>query len=166
MSGQAHCLSGRYFEIADIAKVSTSHVVDVAQPAALKQRTDTRIASLQSVAASETLRVNVPQAVGGKTVFGNLTVDRVTGAGFVTAYGCDDELQKDTRTIVTTTTTTTTTQPAVPGNPGDTKNCGDFATYTEAKAWFDTYYPYYGDVARLDGNDGDLIPCESLPGAP
>ena len=118
------------------------------------------------MAASETLRVNVPQAVGGKTVFGNLTVDRVTGAGFVTAYGCDDELPKDTRTIVTTTTTTTTTQPAVPGNPGDTKNCGDFATFTEAKAWFDTYYPYYGDVARLDGNDGDLIPCESLPGAP
>jgi hypothetical protein len=55
--------------------------------------------------------------------------------------------------------------PAAPANPGDSKNCGDFATYGEAKAWFDTYYPYYGDVARLD-QDGDLIPCESLPGAP
>ena len=33
------------------------------------------------------------------------------------------------------------------------------------KAWFDTYFPYYGDVARLDGdNDGE--PCESLPGGP
>ena len=52
-----------------------------------------------------------------------------------------------------------------PGNPGDTKNCGDFATYAEAKAWFDTYFPYYGDVAKLD-NDGDGIPCETLPGHP
>jgi hypothetical protein len=76
----------------------------------------------------------------------------------------------DTRPIVTTATTTaatttTTTQPAAPGNPGDSKNCGDFATYAEAKAWFDTYCPYYGDVARLD-QDGDLIPCDSLPDAP
>jgi hypothetical protein len=31
--------------------------------------------------------------------------------------------------------------------------------------WFDTYFPYYGDVAGLDGdNDGE--PCESLPGGP
>ena len=44
-------------------------------------------------------------------------------------------------------------------------NCGDFDTYAEAKAWFDTYWPYYGDVAGLDGNN-DLIPCQSLPGAP
>ena len=70
----------------------------------------------------------------------------------------------------TTTTTTlppaaTTTVPAVPGNPGDSKNCSDFGSYAEAKAWFDLYYPYYGDVARLDADD-DLIPCESLPGAP
>jgi putative cell wall-binding protein len=52
-----------------------------------------------------------------------------------------------------------------PPNPGDTKNCSDFATYAEAKAWFDTYFPFYGDVANLDA-DGDGIPCESLPGAP
>jgi hypothetical protein len=52
-----------------------------------------------------------------------------------------------------------------PANPGDTKNCTDFATYQEAKAWFDTYYPYYGDVAKLD-QDGDLKPCETLPGHP
>ncbi|HEX2785815.1 MAG TPA: excalibur calcium-binding domain-containing protein, partial [Ilumatobacteraceae bacterium] len=61
---------------------------------------------------------------------------------------------------------TTTTQPQQPpANPGDTKNCTDFATYQEAKAWFDTYYPYYGDVAKLD-QDGDLIPCETRPGHP
>lgn len=47
------------------------------------------------------------------------------------------------------------------GNPGDSKNCKDFASYGEAKAWFDKYYPMYGDVAKLDGN-GDGRPCESL----
>jgi micrococcal nuclease len=46
-------------------------------------------------------------------------------------------------------------------NPGDTRNCGDFSSYAEAKAWFDTYFSLFGDVAKLDG-DGDGIPCESL----
>ncbi len=64
----------------------------------------------------------------------------------------------------TTTATVATTTALVP-NPGNTKNCSDFATYVEAKAWFDTYYPYYGDVAGLDG-DGDGEPCEALPGGP
>ncbi|HEY2556125.1 MAG TPA: cell wall-binding repeat-containing protein, partial [Diaminobutyricibacter sp.] len=45
--------------------------------------------------------------------------------------------------------------PTKPANPGDTKNCSDFATHAAAQAWFNTYYPYYGDVARLDSdNDG------------
>ena len=201
--------------------VDINGVTDTGVTAIANQRTDTRVASLQSVAAGGTLRVNVAQAVGGKTVFGNLTVAGVVGAGFVTAYGCDDGIPRDsngniskadlnyngavsavssnrlivkadndgdvcfytlasaemivdingvTDTGVTAianqrTDTRTTTQPAVPGNPGDTKNCGDFATYAEAKAWFDTYYPYYGDVAKLD-RDGNLIPCETLPGAP
>lgn len=57
------------------------------------------------------------------------------------------------------------TQPQQPTNPGDTKNCSDFPNYAAAKAWFDTFYPYYGDIAKLDG-DGNGIPCESLPGAP
>jgi len=54
-------------------------------------------------------------------------------------------------------------------NPGDTKNCADFASYAEAKAWFDLYFPRFGDVAKLDGN-GDGRPCEGLmqkaPGRP
>jgi len=69
----------------------------------------------------------------------------------------------------TTTTTTTTTPPqattTIPANPGNTKNCSDFSTYTDAKTWFDIYFPHYGDVAGLDG-DGDEEPCESLPGGP
>jgi len=49
----------------------------------------------------------------------------------------------------------------VEAGPGDSKNCKDFASYQEAKAWFDTYFPLYGDVAKLDG-DGDGQPCEGL----
>lgn len=70
-----------------------------------------------------------------------------------------------TTTTTSTTTTVPTTTTTIPDNPGDTKNCSDFETYQDAKTWFDTYYPYYGDVAGLDG-DGDLEPCESLPGGP
>ena len=51
-----------------------------------------------------------------------------------------------------------------PAKPED-RNCGDFANWAEAKQFYDTYYPYYGDVAHLDG-DGDGIPCESLSGSP
>lgn len=49
-----------------------------------------------------------------------------------------------------------------PGNPGNTVNCTDFSTQAAAQQWFDTYYPYYGDVAGLD-SDGDRIACETLP---
>jgi len=68
-------------------------------------------------------------------------------------------------TTSTTTTTVPTTTTTIPDNPGNIKNCSDFETYQEAKTWFDTYFPYYGDVAGLD-RDGDEEPCESLPGSP
>lgn len=58
--------------------------------------------------------------------------------------------------------TSSTTSTSIPPNPGDTKNCSDFATQAEAQAWHDLYFPFYGDVANLDG-DGDGIACESLP---
>jgi hypothetical protein len=52
-----------------------------------------------------------------------------------------------------------------PANPGDTKNCGDFSPWSEAQEWFEFFYPHCEDVANLDA-DGDLVACESLPGAP
>ena len=58
------------------------------------------------------------------------------------------------------TTAPPTTAPIA--NPGDSRNCSDFSTQSEAQAWFDTYFPLYGDVARLDGNN-DGVACESLP---
>jgi uncharacterized protein with LGFP repeats len=48
------------------------------------------------------------------------------------------------------------------GNPGDTKNCADFGTRAEAQSWFDAYYPDWGDIAKLDGNN-DRVACENLP---
>ncbi len=52
--------------------------------------------------------------------------------------------------------------PRTPGNPGDTKNCGDFDTQAEAQVWFDHHYDDYGDVAKLD-QDNNRVACESLP---
>lgn len=59
------------------------------------RRTDTRQRSEPLIPAGGVVRVNVPEAAGGHTVVGQLTVDRVQGAGFVTAYGCADGLPRD-----------------------------------------------------------------------
>ena len=52
------------------------------------------------IPAGGVLRITVPEAVGGKTVVGQLTVDRAVGAGYVTAYGCDDGIPTDTNGAV------------------------------------------------------------------
>jgi hypothetical protein len=49
-----------------------------------------------------------------------------------------------------------------PKNPGDSKGCSDFASYEDALRWYERYFPYYGDVAKLD-RDHDGIPCPGLP---
>lgn len=59
------------------------------------RRTDTRIPvpySPPTLRVGETVRVSVPEAAGGLTVAGQLTVDRSVGAGFITAYPCRDGL--------------------------------------------------------------------------
>jgi endonuclease YncB( thermonuclease family) len=40
--------------------------------------------------------------------------------------------------------------------------CADFDTYEDALTWFERYFPFYGDVAKLD-KDGDGVPCSGLP---
>ncbi len=67
--------------------------------------------------------------------------------------------------LVSTVVSRNCSAPPPPANPGDTKNCGDFSTWLQAQTWFLLYFPYYGDVARLDGNNNGIA-CESLPGAP
>ena len=55
------------------------------------RRTDTRAASgVPQVNSGGVVRVAIPEAVGGKTVIGQLAVDRAATIGYVTAYGCDD----------------------------------------------------------------------------
>ena len=56
-------------------------------------------------------------------------------------------------------------QMGTPPNPGDTKNCRDFQYFEEAKDYYEAYFPFYGDVARLDRR-GDGIPCRGLPHTP
>lgn len=54
--------------------------------------------------------------------------------------------------------------PTWPGGPAPASSvdCGDFSTYAAAQAWFDFYFPLYGDVAGLD-SDHDGQACELLP---
>ena len=63
---------------------------------ALSTSTPTSAAGSGRVPAGSVLRVSVPEAFGGKTVIGQLTVDQVLNAGFVTAFGCDDGLPTNT----------------------------------------------------------------------
>jgi hypothetical protein len=49
-----------------------------------------------------------------------------------------------------------------PARPGDV-DCKDFRTQRDAQAFFDRYFPYYGDFADLDGEPEDGRACESLP---
>lgn len=48
----------------------------------------------------------------------------------------------------------------MPSRPADV-DCPDFRTQAEAQAFFNRYFRYYGDVARLDA-DNDRIACGSL----
>ena len=51
---------------------------------------------------------------------------------------------------------------SIPPNPGNRFNCADFQYFEEAFSYYDRFYPYYGDVARLD-RDNDGVPCPGLP---
>lgn len=48
-----------------------------------------------------------------------------------------------------------------PLNPGDTKGCSDFDYYEDALRWYETFEPWYGNVAKLDP-DHDGVPCPGL----
>ena len=75
--------------------VDLNGVSDVGVSSFTNHRTDTRSRPNPLVTSGQVLRVSVPEAVGGKTVLGQLTVDQAAGAGYVTAYGCDDGLPTD-----------------------------------------------------------------------
>ncbi len=112
---------------------------------------------------------NPPAIVDTTTTRPSTTTTRstttTTEAASTTTQAPTTTTEAPTTTSAPTTTTqqvTTTTVATLPANPGDSKNCSDFSTHAEAQTWFDLYYPLYGDIARLDG-DNDKIACESLP---
>ncbi|MFP5252012.1 MAG: cell wall-binding repeat-containing protein, partial [Actinomycetes bacterium] len=60
-------------------------------------------------------------------------------------------------------TPTPSPQPSPPAGPppAESVNCDDFPSWSAAQAWFLYWFPIYGDIAGLDGDD-DGIACESL----
>ena len=70
--------------------IDVNGVSDVGISSLPNRRSDTRSSPIPRIAAAAVMRVSVPEAVGGKTVVGQLTADQAVSAGFVTAYGCDD----------------------------------------------------------------------------
>jgi hypothetical protein len=75
--------------------VDVNGVADVGINSFASRRTDTRTGPTARVAAGSVTRVAVPEAAGRKTVLGQVTVDRATNGGYVTAYGCDDGIPMD-----------------------------------------------------------------------
>ncbi|WP_262406023.1 excalibur calcium-binding domain-containing protein [Protaetiibacter sp. SSC-01] len=56
--------------------------------------------------------------------------------------------------------------PMPPTSPGDVVNCSSFSTWDEANTWYAKYFPYYGDVAKLDENNDGVVCEELIPSAP
>ena len=77
----------------------------------------------------------------------------------LTAQPCEPTPTEPPTTEPPTTSPPTTTPPP---RPVVDMNCSDFSSQAAAQAYFDRYYPYYGDVSGLD-RDNDGIACESLP---
>ena len=85
---------------------------------------------------------------GADILIGGDHGDRIIGGAGTDA--CDAEIERLCETAPS------------PANPGDARDCSDFATQAEAQAWFDLYYPLYADAAPLD-YDNDGVVCETLP---
>jgi hypothetical protein len=51
-------------------------------------------------------------------------------------------------TLATNLPTHTSVDVAVPANPGNTKNCSDFASRSEAQSWYDRHSPFYGEACE------------------
>jgi hypothetical protein len=77
--------------------VDINGIADTGIEAFPNRRVDTRRAGLDErvVTPDEPLRLNVPEAVGGATVLGQLTVDWADTTGFLTAYACASGLPRN-----------------------------------------------------------------------
>jgi len=82
--------------IVDVNGVAASGIESFAN-----RRIDTRDDPGSRLGSGGVMRVTVPEAVGGKTVIGQLTIDRLSGQGFMTAYPCAGGLPRDRHGAVT-----------------------------------------------------------------
>ena len=83
--------------------VDVNGIADTGFSAFTNRRTDTRenTSDRRFIGANRMLRVNIPEALGGRTVLGQLTVDGATTSGFISAYACADGLPRDDTGAIT-----------------------------------------------------------------
>ena len=83
--------------------VDINGIADTGFSAFTNRRTDTRddTSGRGVIGADRMLSVNFPEAVGGGTVLGQLTIDWATTTGFVTAYACADGVPRDRTGAIT-----------------------------------------------------------------
>ncbi len=144
--------------------------------AAVGLMADTATEMLDGLRSTDTGQARRAALVGYLTAFEILkeAIDRVAliiGDEGTAALG-ESRTESNLTTVPDTTTTTTiteqtttTTEPVTATdlpNPGNSKDCSDFATQAEAQEWFDTYFALYGDVAKIDTNNNGVA-CELLP---
>jgi Excalibur calcium-binding domain len=168
------------------AKTSTASTVKLGSSATTAKvgATTVKVTATPAKAAPTTAKASATTAKAGAT-----TATATTVKGATTVAAKKGKVASSLPTVPAPATTVklgsgplatlkpvTTVRPAVtvppvtvaagsaPAKPED-RNCGDFDNWADSKQFFDTYYPYYGDIAKLD-QDGDGIPCESLPGSP
>ena len=92
---------------------------------------------------------------------GIVYLEKLIKAGIVHATCAEPGSAQREAIFTTTTTIATTTTLVVLPNPGDAVSCADFGTWEEAQTWYDTYAPYYGDIALIDTNNNGVA-CEKL----
>lgn len=106
--------------------------------------------SLTALAAS----IGVVVAMAGAVVLGVISFPfsgSDSGAG---SAGAD---------LATTAPPTPASSPDQAGERTVSASCALFSSQALAQAWFDAYYPFYGDLLGLD-TDGDRVACEDLEG--
>lgn len=93
--------------------------------------------------------------------------DAVTTSNFIAEfepmeYTTEIQYGDDGGKSVIVSNSASSSSSSIPPNPGDVRGCSDFTYYEDALGYYERFYPYHGDVAKLD-RDGDGVPCPGLP---
>ncbi len=122
------------------------------------------VASTKTDAAGRyTIRTGLAPGMGGYYALTAPTADLQPGRSRL--YGLDVPAPRASAPAPAPVRQTAPVQqpaPLTPSRPADV-DCSDFATQAAAQAFYNRYFPTYGDFARLDGSDNDGRACERLP---